>query len=351
MSAAPDAKPCRGRIKCVVWDLDNTVWDGVLLEDAQVTVVPEVAETIRRLDGVGVLNSIASRNDPVAAMERLREAGLAGYFLYPRIAWNPKSESVARIAADLNLGLDALAFVDDQEFERAEVAHVHPQVTCVDAKEAGSLPAREEFQPRFVTDESRSRREMYRRGAERAAAEEEFTGTSQEFLATLNMEFTIAPAQREDLRRAEELTLRTNQLNSTGRTYSYEDLDRLRESPDHVLLVASLTDRFGSYGTIGLALVERGRPAWHLRLLLMSCRVLSRGVGAILLDHIISLARDDGAALRADFVDTGRNRMMYVTYAFAGFREIRRDGPAAVVLECDPAGQREVPRWVRVRVK
>ena len=161
---------------------------------------------------------------------------------------------------------------------------------------------------------------MYQSDAVRDEVEQEFVGTNEEFLATLDMTFTISRARREDLQRAEELTVRTNQLNSTGRTYSYEELDELRESPDHLLLVASLTDRFGSYGKIGLALVEKGRPAWHLRMMLMSCRVMSRGVGMVLLNHVMWLAKADGATLRADFVETGRNRMMHVTYAFAGLQ-------------------------------
>ena len=99
---------------------------------------------------------------------------------------------------------------------------------------------------------------MYQSQLAREEIESEFEGTSEQFLASLGMTFTIAPARREDLQRAEELTIRTNQLNATGRTYSYDELDALRESPDHLLLVASLTDRFGSYGKIGVALVEKG---------------------------------------------------------------------------------------------
>ena len=138
---------------------------------------------------------------------------------------------------------------------------------------------------------------MYRGQIVRARLESEFVGTSEEFLASLDMVFTIARAGREDLQRAEELTVRTNQLNSTGRTYSYEELDELRHSPDHLLLVASLTDRFGGYGKIGLALVEKDGDVWQLRMLLMSCRVMSRGVGTILLNHVMRLAAGGGRAV------------------------------------------------------
>ncbi|MEU7739180.1 HAD-IIIC family phosphatase [Nonomuraea sp. NPDC049158] len=342
-------KPKQGRIKCVVWDLDNTLWDGVLLEDENVTVRPAVVEHIRRLDRMGVLHSVASKNDHEAAFGKLRELGLDDLFLYPRINWNAKSDSIRQISKALNLGLDAFAFVDDQEFERAEVAHEVPEVTCVDVADVDEALVRPEFTPRFVTDESAQRRGMYQGQIARDELESEFVGTNEEFLAGLKMAFTIAPARREDLQRAEELTVRTNQLNSTGRTYSYEELDELRESPDHLLLVASLTDRFGSYGKIGLALVEKEETVWRLCMMLMSCRVMSRGVGMVMLNHVMRLAKEAGVSVRADFVETGRNRMMQVTYAFAGFREVERNG-AHVVLEADLTNVQPPPPYVKLEI-
>jgi len=342
-------KPARGRIKCIVWDLDNTLWDGVLLEDGDVRLRPSVVAHIRRLDQMGVLHSIASKNDHGAAIEKLREFGIEDLFLYPQINWNAKSGSIQRIAKAFNLGLDAFAFVDDQEFERAEVAHSVPEVTCVDVTNLDEALTQPLFRPRFVTDESTQRREMYRAQIARDELESEFNGTSDEFLASLDMTFTIEPARRADLQRAEELTVRTNQLNSTGRTYSYDELDELRESPDHLLLVASLTDKFGSYGKIGLALVEKGDRVWRLCMMLMSCRVMSRGVGMVLLNHILRLAAQAGVTVRADFVETGRNRMMQITYAFAGFTEVRRDG-AKVLLEADLAAVQPPPPHVRLDI-
>lgn len=354
-SAAPAAEPekrddpAQGRIKCVVWDLDNTLWDGVLLEDHDVTVRPTVVEHIRRLDRMGVLHSVASKNDHDTAMAKLRELGLAELFLHPRIGWHPKSESIKDIAGALNLGLDAFAFVDDQPFELAEVGFAAPAVTCVDAAEMDEALLRPDFQPRFVTDESARRRGMYRGQLARDESRKEFGGTDDAFLASLDMTFTIAPAGREDLQRAEELTVRTNQLNATGRTYSYDELDALRTSPDHLLLVASLTDRFGSYGKVGLALVRRGAPDWRLLMLLMSCRVMSHGVGMIMLNYVMGLARDAGAGLLADLVETGRNRMMQVTYAFSGFHEVERDGNR-VVLAADLDAAQDPPAHVRLEI-
>lgn len=338
----------RGRVKCVVWDLDNTLWRGTILEDGDVTVRPEVVDEIRRLDEIGVLHSIASKNDHDTAMAKLRELGLDEYFLYPQINWNPKSSSVEAIARAINIGIDTLAFVDDQAFEREEVNHAHPAVITVDALDLATLAA-PAFTPKFVTDESKLRRHMYRSDAARNQVEADFAGTSEEFLSTLDMHFTISPAAREDLQRAEELTVRTNQLNSTGRTYSYEELDELRQSDDHLLLVASLTDKYGSYGKIGLALVEKGERYWYLRMMLMSCRVMSRGVGTVLLNHIMGLTRAAGAKLRAEFVETGRNRVMYVTYAFAGFTEAERDGNR-LVFESDLTRIQPAPTYLTLEL-
>ncbi len=339
----------RGQVKCVVWDLDDTLWDGVLLEQDTVRLRTDVLDVLRRLDGMGVLHSIASRNDHDAAWSRLVDLGVAEYFLHPQIGWEPKSVAVGRIATALNVGTDALAFVDDQPFERAEVAHAHPGVVCLDPQEALQAATDPRFVPRFVTPESRFRREMYRNQAERDSQQREFTGPPEEFLESLDMRFHIRRATEDDLQRAEELTVRTNQLNSTGRGYSYEQLDALRTSPDHRLIVADLTDRFGTYGTIGLALVECGADPWRLRLLLMSCRTMSRGVGTILLHRIMASAHEAGVRLRADLVETGRNRMMQITYAFAGFREVAREGPV-VELQADLRALQGPPAYVELVV-
>jgi FkbH-like protein len=335
----PAAGPKRGQVKCVVWDLDNTVWDGILLEDGDVRVRPEAASLIRTLDQRGILNSVASRNDRDAALAALERAGLAGYFLCPQVSWSPKSDSVAAVASALNIGLDAIAFIDDQEFERDEVRFRHPRVLCYDPADIASLAERPEFTPKFVTAESASRRQMYASGFERDRAEQDFAGTSEEFLATLDMVMTIAPATAGDLRRVEELTVRTNQLNSTGVTYSRAELEAMLTSPRHLLLVAGLDDRYGGYGKIGLALVEISGTRWTLKLLLMSCRVMSRGVGTVLLRHVMRLAHEAGARLFAEFKPTDRNRVMHITYRFAGFTEQAEDN--GVLTLAGPAG--EVP--------
>jgi FkbH-like protein len=336
-------------IKCVVWDLDNTVWDGILLEDREVTLRPHVVHILKTLDERGILHSIASRNDHDLAMAKLKEFGIDEYFLYPQINWNSKAASVTQIAKDINIGLDAIAFVDDQPFEREEVAFTHRQVLCIDSALLDDLLDRHEFNPRFITEDSRLRRRMYQADIERNREEADYTGPKEEFLATLGMIFTIAPCREEDLKRAEELTVRTNQLNTTGYTYSYEELDALRRSPRHKLLISSLEDRHGSYGKIGLTLIEMGEEVWTVKLLLMSCRVMSKGVGTIMIHHVLRMAKEAGVKLRAEFVSNDRNRQMLITYRFAGFKEVERQGEVAI-LENDFSAIQPPPPYVDLRI-
>lgn len=349
-TAGEGAADSRKTVKCVVWDLDNTLWEGVLLEDGEVTLRRSVVEVLRALDDRGILHSIASRNDPELAMERLQRFGIAEYFLHPQIHWGSKSGSVAAIATALNIGLDTIAFVDDQPFEREEVAFSHPMVRCFDALELDQLAERPEMQPRFITDDSRKRRAMYMADAVRKQIEDSHQGSPNEFLASLQMKFVIGPALDEDLARAEELTVRTNQLNATGYTYSYEELREFQRSPDHDLLIASLEDKYGTYGKIGLALLERGEQAWTIKLLLMSCRVMSRGVGSVLLNAIIRRAKAAGVRLFAEFVETSRNRTMNVTYRFAGFRPLEQRG-GVTLLENDFSVVPNFPDYMRITIR
>jgi FkbH-like protein len=216
--------------------------------------------------------------------------------------------------------------VDDDPFEREEIGFSHSAVLCIDAAQPDLMLTMPEFMPYRITEDSKLRRLMYLTDISRKEAESIFVGPKEEFLATLELVFSMWTAREDDLERAEELTVRTHQLNSSGKTYSLQELDQFRQSDCHKLLIASLEDRFGSYGRIGLALLEFDEYVWTIKLLLMSCRVISRGVGTIMLGRIIEQAKEAGVVLRAEFVANERNRMMYITYKFAGFKELSRNG-------------------------
>lgn len=337
-------------IKCIVWDLDGTIWDGVLLENDDVVLKPGVKEAILTLDSRGILHSIASKNDSDDAMQKLREFGLEEYFLYPEINWNAKSASIASIIENLKIGADAIMFIDDDPRQRDEVSSEHPDVVCVDASQATALAGLARLNPRFVTDDSRRRRQMYLADIRRKKDEREYQGPKKDFLASLNIQLVISEAREGDLERAEELTVRTNQLNTTGRTYSYEELREFMDSRGHRLIVCEMKDKYGNQGKIGLALIETAEGYWGLRLLLMSCRVMSLGIGTVLLSYILKTAKQAGKKLRADFRDTGRNRMMYITFMFANFKKAEQDDDGNIVLESDLSRIQDFPPYMDITV-
>ncbi|NLE77982.1 MAG: HAD-IIIC family phosphatase [Rhodococcus sp.] len=313
-------------VKCVVWDLDDTVWDGVLLESDAAVPKDEVIHTLNVLDERGILHAVASRGEYRPALAHLRASGIDDLFSAVEVSWGRKSDAVLRIAETLGIGVDTIAFVDNDPVELAEVAAALPDVRCFRAEQSGTLPNLPDLTPGTVTADARARRRYYRSERERSVAESEFAGTNEEFLASLDLVMTVRPATPADLDRAEELTVRTHQLNTTGRTFGLVELQQMCESERYEVLVASLTDRYGDYGTIGLAVTELRGDDSVLHLLLMSCRVISRGVGAALIGYVADRARRRGGRSFAEFVPTDVNRVMLVALRFAGFAPVPATG-------------------------
>jgi methoxymalonate biosynthesis protein len=309
-------------VKCLVWDLDNTLWRGTLLEDGEVELSDAVRELIVELDSRGILQSVASKNDYDLAWERLEKLGVAEYVVLPEIGWGPKSESVRRIAERLNFAHRTIAFVDDQPAERAEVGFHLPDVRCYSADQLSELARLPEFNP-VATEDARRRREMYQAGFRRDAARDEFVGPDEEFLRRLDIVMRIERADEAALARVEELTLRTSQMNATGVHYPDTVLRSLLADPGHEVLVVTLSDRFGTHGAVGVVLLDVHPSVWRVKLLATSGRVVGFGAGAAILRWLVDQAARAGTHLVADFRRTDRNRMMEVAYRFAGFTEQR----------------------------
>jgi len=318
----PAEEQSTSSVKCVVWDLDNTLWRGVYLENDDLVVDDHVRRTIATLDERGILHSIASRN-PVEVLDRVAAFGLAGYFLYPQVGWGEKTEAIVRISESLRIPLDALLFIDDDDLELAAMRETHPQVRCCSVGDLPSLIDRDDLNPSVVSDDARNRRSLYRAEELRARDESAFTGAKIDFLRKLGMRLTIRRAAQDDLDRAAELTLRTHQLNTTGIVYSREELDAFLSSPQHHLLVCTLDDVYGTYGTIGLVMLRCTDESWTIDLLSFSCRVLSRNVAGTVVRTILQrAAQSEAADVRVRLVPTDRNRPVVVTFRLLGFSKL-----------------------------
>jgi FkbH-like protein len=301
--------------KCVVWDLDNTMWDGILVEDgaAALRLKPGIASIIQQLDQRGILHSVASKNDAPEALKVLEQFGLREYFLYPEISWGPKSEAIKRIAQQLNIGIDSMLFVDDSDFELAQVTAGCPEIRTLNATAYESLLTIPETQVP-VTAEASERRKMYQTESVRQTVAGRFGDDYLAFLRDCHLEAHLRPLTPDNVQRVHELTQRTNQMNFSGNRYDRAVLERIIATPYLDTYVLDCRDRFGDYGVVGFCIVDSREP--RVTDLAFSCRVQSKRVEHALLSFILRRYRDPA-----------------VRDVYANYRKTPRNAPSGRVFE------------------
>ncbi|MER7732236.1 HAD-IIIC family phosphatase [Streptomyces erythrochromogenes] len=367
------ARAVRGRVrKCLVLDLDGTLWDGVLGEDgpdgvaAAGTLRGEAfgafQQCVKQLASQGVLLAVSSKNDDDLVRETLaahpdlvlREPDFAAV----RADWEPKDAHLAGIARTLDLAPDALVFADDSPAERAQVRFGAPGVAVVALDEEPALHVTRLlcdgwFDTLRLTEEDRARTGEYRRRRERGALRAG-SGSYEEFLRALEVSVGLGPPRRHEFARVSQLTLRTNQFNLTGVGYTEAELARRSAGPGRLLLVARSADRFGDNGLVGAVLGSVAGDVLRLDGMWLSCRVLGRGVEQACLALLLARARELGlSAVGARYVPTARNHRARDFYPSAGFTPAH-PGPGggsadgAVDFRHDLARLPQVPAHVRV---
>ena len=343
-----DSKENKKEIKCVVWDLDETLWHGILLEDEHVRLKEGIGEIIHELDRRGIIQSLASKNNYGPTMEKLKELQIDHYFIYPEINWNAKSKSIENLYLRLGIGLDSILFIDDQEFEREEVKMALPQIHCVDAAAYQELLAMPGLNPEFITEDAHQRREFYLIDLARKEEEQKFVGTPDEFLATLGLTYHIHEALEEDIPRAYELLHRTNRLNATNRIYEPEVLKSFINSEKHKLYICALEDKFGSYGKIGLALVKMEEQCWHMLQFAVSCRVISRGAADTFLIFIMQEAKKHAQYLLADYILTEKNKQIYLIFKQNGLKEEEKVAEKQFIFKHPLLDLKKMPEYLKI---
>ncbi len=335
--------------KCLVLDLDNTLWGGVLGDDGLDGIVlgegsaaGEAHLGLQRyaklLRDRGIVLAICSRNDPEIAEAAFREHPemvLARSDIAAFVAnWEDKTDNLRAIARQLNIGLDSLVFVDDNPAERARIRQSLPMVAVPElpadpAHFSRRIADARYFEAVSFTAEDRGRTGHYAANAEREA----LRGQSQsldDFLHGLGMSVADGPVTPVDLARATQLIDKTNQFNTTARRYTPEELSWLAASPANIMLQFRLSDRFGDHGLVSV-MVLRPDPddpgALEVDTWVMSCRVFGRQLEVEAMNIAVEAARSRGIrAFRADFIPTGRNAVIGNLYASLGFLRV---SPAA----------------------
>jgi len=340
--------PC----KCLVLDLDNTLWGGVLGEDGiggialgddyPGSVYKAFQRAVLGYRDRGVLLAIASKNNLADVVELFAShADLVvslDDFAARQIHWNDKATSLRAIAAELNLGLDALALFDDNPVERAWVADQLPEVTVIDVPKepmryTAALDDAGAFDHLVITGEDRQRARLYQDDARRRELEVT-AGSPEEFLRALAMRITIGSIDAATLPRVVQLLGKTNQYNVTTRRHSEADLARMLAVPGAIGLWMRIADRYGDNGLVGVALAvpaqaaqidgaQVDNPVYRLDSFLMSCRVLGRFAERALIHAVARRARGHGApSLLGEFIPSKKNAVAAQLFAETGFTPI-----------------------------
>jgi FkbH-like protein len=324
--------------KCLVLDLDNTLWGGVIGDDDLQGLVLgrdhplgeaylDFQRYVKGLQNRGVLLGVCSKNDPENAMKGFSHPDsvlkLEDFSSF-KANWNPKSDNIREIAAELNIGLDSIVFVDDNPAERAIVAMQVPEVAVPDVGSDVSLFAEilegeGYFEPLKIAQDDIERGAYYRDNAQRTACETNFA-SYDEFLASLDMTAEIGPFIPVYLERITQLINKSNQFNLTTRRYTSAEVEALSRDGYHITLYGRLQDRFGDNGLVSVIIGSICEQALEIDLWVMSCRVLKRGMEQAMFDALVQECQALGIRkLIGVYIPSKKNGMVAEHYSSLGF--------------------------------
>ncbi|MGO9256741.1 MAG: HAD-IIIC family phosphatase [Bryobacteraceae bacterium] len=366
--------PLTGKVaKAVAVDLDNTLWGGVIGEDGMAGIqvgseypgaaYRELQRALLDLSQRGILLAVCSKNNPEEALAALESH--PGMLLRPRhfaamrINWQDKARSLREIAAELNIGLDALAFLDDNPVEREHVRREAPEAMVLALPDdpmryAQAVRDAPIFERLALSEEDRQRNQYYAAGRERAALEQAVS-SPEEFYRSLEQEAEIQPVNALTLARAAQLTQKTNQFNLTTRRYTEQQIAEIMNCPGWRVLSLKVRDRYADNGLVGLAILRDvgavcdAGAVCEIDTFLLSCRVIGRTVETALVAQVAAEARTRGATrLEGWFLPTKKNAPARDFYARHGFELAEeRDGGQLWRLDLSRAELR-CPEWIRM---
>ncbi len=340
--------------KCIVLDLDNTLWGGVVGEDGPngIKVGPgdPISEAyhdfqlkIKELKSRGILLAICSKNnlqDALDAFTTRKNMPLSiNDFAIKKINWQPKSQNIIEIAQELNIGLDSLIFVDDNPAEIAQVKTVLPEVTSI------LLPSQHEFMPAIFDDypfleklkileSDRNKTDQYRQEAERKELKISAPDLSN-YLAQLEITLQLREASKTDLERIHQLFNKTNQFNLTTKRYTQAEVESFYHSSEYILLCFDTADKYGDMGTVGVLLISLADGPF-IDSFIMSCRAMGRGIEKEVMRRVFDILLvkyQVPTTIKGHYVPTKKNIPVTFFYESLGFQLLHEDKEKVYSLE------------------
>ena len=354
--------------RCLILDLDNTVWGGIIGDDGLEGIVIgqgdatgeahfEVQQTALALRERGIVLAVSSKNNDEIARKPFREHPemllKEEHIAVFQANWNDKATNIASIAQELSLGLDAMVFLDDNPVERNLVRNMLPQVAVPELPDNPALYSRYllaagYFEAVAFSDEDRKRAEFYQDNARRVALQQQ-VGDLDAYLASLQMKITFQAFDDTGRARITQLINKSNQFNLTTRRYTEDEVKAAQYSADCFTLQIRLADSFGDNGMISVIICRRVQADWEVDTWLMSCRVLGRKVEKAVLQEILRHAKVQGVRrLLGVYRPTERNQLVEDHYAKLGFQldATDPDGVTHWSLDVATAREDEVPMLI-----
>ncbi len=362
--------PISGKVcKALAVDLDNTLWGGIIGEDGIEGIqlgneypgaaYQSLQKAILDLYQRGIVITVCSKNnfaDAIAALENHPGMLLRPHhFAVLKINWNDKAQNLREIASELNIGIDALAFLDDNPAERALVRAELPEVTVVEPPNdpmsyAPTLRDCPVFERLTLSEEDRERGRFYAEQHQRAELQQSTTSL-EDFYRSLMQEVEIAAVNSQTLARAAQLTQKTNQFNLTTRRYSEQQIADMLNDPCCRVYSARVRDSFGDHGIVGMAITKTRDDAWEIDTFLLSCRVIGRTVETAILSFIANEARKSGAQhLQGWFLPTKKNVPARDFYPSHHFQISAEDGDVTLWVINLENTKITCPDWIRLAV-
>lgn len=324
--------------KCLILDLDNTVWGGIIGDDGLNNIqvgglgagkaFTQLQQWAKELKNRGIILCVASKNTEHIAMEPfekhpdmvLRMEDISVFMAN----WDNKVKNIQRIQEILNIGFDSMVFVDDNPFERNMVRENLPAVTVPELPEDPSLYldyllSLNLFETASVSDNDEIRTHQYRQEAKRVAAQQYFEN-EDEYLKSLDMVATIEGLTDFNLPRVAQLTQRSNQFNLRTERFTEEEMLQFSKDSNNSILNFQLADKYGDHGLIAIIMLQQQGKEMFINNWIMSCRVLKRGMENFTLNTIVDAAKTVGCTmLKGEYIPTPKNGIVENNYADLGF--------------------------------
>jgi len=332
--------------KCIVLDLDNVMWGGIIGEDgaegiqlgndAPGNAYKDFQRTLLSYHNRGVLLAVNSKNNPEDALKAIREHPhmllREKDFAATRINWQNKVQNMTELAKEINIGLNSMVFIDDNPRERELMKQALPQVQVLDMPSSPflyrqTLENLNDFNILALTEEDKKRGEMYSARKRREDLRESISSV-EEFLKSLEMKVVIKHADDYSLPRIARLVNKTNQFNLTTRRYTDAEVRKMKETKyEFEVYSLQVSDKFGDEGIVGVAIIRKEPTLWTVDSFLLSCRVIGRKVETAFLARIVADAKEQGvSAIIGEYVPTQKNAPVENFYSSHGFEKLTQKG-------------------------